>query len=135
MLHTLGYDITTVKDEEFFTPVERAAANYSYDAAAYLSETMEYLSDGYLNYIAKKTDSKGILRLMRRVGKVNAFGPITKRPLLLLFLQLTVIYLCVWQPGLLLRDGVIPDGLVSQALMTPAGVLLPGGLFSELSFY
>lgn len=104
VLYRLGYDIITVKDEEYFTPIERAAANYSYDAAEYLSETMDRLSDGYLSYISKKTDSKGIIRLMKRARKINGFGPQVARPILLLFLQLAVIYLCVWQPG-----GLLPE--------------------------
>lgn len=109
----MGYDIVSVKDNEYFTPIERAAANYSYDAAEYLSEIMNRLSDGYLNYISKKTDSKGIIRLMRKVRKLKEYEQQIARPILLLFLQLAVIYLCIWQP----------EGL------------LPGGLLPELSFY
>lgn len=38
VLHRLGYDVVSIRDSEHFTPLERAVANYSYDAAEYLTD-------------------------------------------------------------------------------------------------
>jgi ankyrin repeat protein len=64
VLHRLGYDVVSTRDSEHFTPLERAVANYSYDSAEYLSEITDRIS---INYLATKTDSKGIIRLITKV--------------------------------------------------------------------
>ncbi len=72
-------------------------ANYSYDAAEYLSEITDRIS---ISYLATKTDSKGIIRLISKVKRLNGFGHQVIRPILLLVLQLVYIYYCLSQPQL-----------------------------------
>ena len=38
VLNRLGYNITTQRDNEYFSPIERAVENYAYDAAEFLTE-------------------------------------------------------------------------------------------------
>jgi hypothetical protein len=62
----MGYDVTSIRDSEHFSPLERAVANYSYEAAEYLTEITDKVSTGYL---ATKTDSKGIIRTIEKANK------------------------------------------------------------------
>lgn len=52
------------------TPLKRAVENYSYDVADYLT----FLSGGEepIEELVSKTDSEGIIRLIKRVRKENS---------------------------------------------------------------
>lgn len=63
VLHRMGYDVVSTRDSEHFTPLERAVANYAYDAAEYLSQITDNVS---INYLATKTDSQGIIRTIAK---------------------------------------------------------------------
>lgn len=59
----MGYDVVSTRDSEHFTPLERAVANYAFEAAEYLSEITDNIS---INYLATKTDSQGIIRTIAK---------------------------------------------------------------------
>jgi ankyrin repeat protein len=66
VLHKLGIDVLWSRDSQHLTPLERAVENYSYDAAEYLTKLSGEFS---MTDLAGRTDSKGILRLVKRIKK------------------------------------------------------------------
>lgn len=56
-------DVLWVRDSQHFTPLERAVENYSYDVAEFLARLS---GDVSMADLAGRTDSKGILRLIKR---------------------------------------------------------------------
>lgn len=91
----MGYDVVSTRDSEHFTPLERAVANYAYDAAEYLSEITDNVS---INYLATKTDSQGIIRTIARSRDRNSFLNKKILPVLKPALALFIIYACINLP-------------------------------------
>jgi hypothetical protein len=91
----MGYDIISTRDSEHFTPLERAVANYAYDAAEYLAEITDKVS---INYLATKTDSKGIIRLITKAIKNNSKINRGVLPILFPTIIFLFIYFCLSQP-------------------------------------
>jgi hypothetical protein len=64
VLHSLRIDVLWQRDSEHFTPIQRAVQNYSYDVCEFLTQLEPEVASADL---AEKTDSHGIIRLMKRV--------------------------------------------------------------------
>lgn len=89
MLQKLGIDVLWSRDSQHFTPLERAVENYSYDVAEFLTKLS---TDFSMTDLAGRTDSKGILRLIKRTLKENSVWHNYLTPLFCIAVNVLLVY-------------------------------------------